>query len=659
MINMINNDALQDARDMHVNVNTHEHMLASVNAPMHSPHALFVEHVDSEHMIENRQQVAMRRMIDHMHRETENVKKSNRQNTNVTTTNARIQDQGRLEINNSQSLINDEIEESPMEESVNKPPENNIAKPKSKVKHIVTHESLDHRIMEVKNKVKNLNPLRRAKRVQATDQGQFNPNVPRQDNGLNAWLDANLNQSDNEGLDINETMYAKCNSDNNKCYDIDDVPIKGPVRKTGELNRDIIMQQVRDLANNDEIPFCRSSGMRIVNAEPSRKQVHIHEQQAGASTQRSRAPPKVQQDRNRNVQDMLSSNAMRAPVRSHIRSSVRYETDVDNVGIMDNHNNEWYDQVNDFSEEEDNQQYYQDTPYWQEISQAQQSHIINDRDEIHNASAQNFDFRRGFRADPYAVRAKQHRDDRWHDEPHYYDNRVNKQVNRYNMMQPQCRYNEPQRLFRMERGRDRDREEINRRYRSGQSNDSNSVSSESSQARQGNQRKIRSGINAKPTSSVQEQLRYPHFSLGQISGFINMNLQFHNLTYEQFIAGELVTINNGMDLEERQGRTELLQRISQWQLRSNVTWPQVRNTCAHIIRRIENCEISWNADWDHFERFIYDKIGTLAQNKTKLTRIRTSHRSNQKMKECGFAEHIKGMRAVQKKPLTLVELEVK
>ena len=43
-----------------------------------------------------------------------------------------------------------------------------------------------------------------------------------------------------------------------------------------------------------------------------------------------------------------------------------------------------------------------------------------------------------------------------------------------------------------------------------------------------------SGITAKPNSKVKEQLMYPHFSLGQISGFIGQNIQFHQLSYEQF-----------------------------------------------------------------------------------------------------------------------------
>ena len=36
---------------------------------------------------------------------------------------------------------------------------------------------------------------------------------------------------------------------------------------------------------------------------------------------------------------------------------------------------------------------------------------------------------------------------------------------------------------------------------------------------------------------MREQLRYPHFSLGQVSGYIGLNIQFHNLSFDQFVAG--------------------------------------------------------------------------------------------------------------------------
>ena len=55
-----------------------------------------------------------------------------------------------------------------------------------------------------------------------------------------------------------------------------------------------------------------------------------------------------------------------------------------------------------------------------------------------------------------------------------------------------------------------------------------------------------------------------------------------------------------------------------WKLRSNVSWPQVRNAYAHVIRKLKNQEIGWGANWDDFERHIYDKIAlTTKTEKTK------------------------------------------
>ena len=82
------------------------------------------------------------------------------------------------------------------------------------------------------------------------------------------------------------------------------------------------------------------------------------------------------------------------------------------------------------------------------------------------------------------------------------------------------------------------------------------------------------------------------------------------MTYEQFLTGELTTIVPAEEVEEQVGCTELLQRITLWKLRANVSWAQVRNVYAHIMRKIENREINWDADWDRYERHIYDKIAT-------------------------------------------------
>ena len=164
------------------------------------------------------------------------------------------------------------------------------------------------------------------------------------------------------------------------------------------------------------------------------------------------------------------------------------------------------------------------------------------------------------------------------------------------------------------------------RYREGEY-ESRSSSSDDLFINQRRVKKVRLGINAKPSSSIHEQFRYPHFSLGQVSGYIGLNVQFHNLTFDPFLAGELETIHTCMDPDERDGRIRLLHQIAQWNLRSSVSWAQLRNTYAHILHQIENHEISWSTDLERFERFIYDKVrpstGGGKQEKKVVTRLKT------------------------------------
>ena len=106
---------------------------------------------------------------------------------------------------------------------------------------------------------------------------------------------------------------------------------------------------------------------------------------------------------------------------------------------------------------------------------------------------------------------------------------------------------------------------------------------------------------------MHEQLCYPHFSLGQISDFIGLNIQFHQLTFDQFMAGETKTILTCHDEEEWEDHIQLLNRIAQWYLRTNVSWPQIRNAYALILRRVENRNLM-GTDWNRFEQHIYDQV---------------------------------------------------
>ena len=81
----------------------------------------------------------------------------------------------------------------------------------------------------------------------------------------------------------------------------------------------------------------------------------------------------------------------------------------------------------------------------------------------------------------------------------------------------------------------------------------------------------KSGINVKPCSKVKTELTYPHFSLGQLSGFMSAPILYYTLNYEQFMAGELCTIMNCTSSNERRGRVTLLQKISNWKLMTNAS----------------------------------------------------------------------------------------
>ena len=83
----------------------------------------------------------------------------------------------------------------------------------------------EQKVWAVKQNVRKLNPLHRVRYTDPWHDGSNNPNVPRQDNGLNAWMDTNLNGEELDELIKFDTNYAKKTSDNSKFYDVDYIPI--------------------------------------------------------------------------------------------------------------------------------------------------------------------------------------------------------------------------------------------------------------------------------------------------------------------------------------------------------------------------------------------------------------------------------------------------
>ena len=480
----------------------------------------------------------------------------------------------------------------------------------------------------MKNKVFNLNPVRRARNLRYNEDGSNNPNVPGQDNGLNAWLDAQLNGDTLNQEEMSQTVYAKKNSDNNRFFNIDDVPVRGPPLAR---SRDEIQAIAQHMIDNQSIPICRSTGVRL--QEPlneDRRPPHMRNEQQWQPQQQQQQQQHQQQ---RQTTQMVRQSQLMDPLqhiprpRRQPRSTVtqvynnvpteRYqlhntsETSIQeslrNVEVqqqnrlLTNQNTNrthppYMDEQDIYSDEYDTEVYENPNAQAQFIqpavlTQQQVQPIDNEYDYDSNNASNNRYQTANYGRSRSPRRRAQDKQQQW----------------MHNLYREQSRA--PQQAARPARPS---------RRRSGQSYDTSS-SSDQCERRIG-KRKIRSGISAKPSSNVQEQLKYPQFSLGLLPGYIGQNVQYHNLNYEQFLAGEMGTINSTKNYIEREGRLQLLQRVTTWKLRTGVSWPAVRNTYAHILRRIEDREIDWREDWDRYERNIYDRI-IIASQKTEKPKI--------------------------------------
>ena len=120
------------------------------------------------------------------------------------------------------------------------------------------NQSVEQRVTVYKDKIRSLNPLRRARQTFTGTDGSNNPNFEGQDNGFNAWMDSQLNAEEIDEEMRYDVKYAKFNSEKNGCYDIDHIPIRGPP-KIEELDSDISVGQVETIANelieDDKILF--------------------------------------------------------------------------------------------------------------------------------------------------------------------------------------------------------------------------------------------------------------------------------------------------------------------------------------------------------------------------------------------------------------------
>ena len=390
-----------------------------------------------------------------------------------------------------------------------------------------------------------MSPIRRARERQYDPQGANNPNIDGQDNSMNAWLDAQLNTESFDEEEISQVRYAKRNSDNNRFYNTDDAPIRGPRasdRATlNEHTRDIAYE----LAENNNINICSRTGVRSMEQlrrddRPPHRRNLVVEPREPAYIREEPAP------RVRSTVTQVNRNRRRAePEPRSVPSEMPVISQQDYLSDQ-------YDEIDQYYQ---NQQRENNTgsPY-QGISGRMH---VSDTSELaqqeYNMSSPDR-YYRSHSPHPYSTQRNASRGretERRTEQPQHLSAYKRGFRDAQQAIHRQNRNAQP-----MEQQIRQPSSNVGQRQRSGQCYDSSSSSD--SNIRRSHMRKLKSGINAKPTSGVQDQLRYPHYSLRQLPGFIGLYVDFHQLSYDQLIVGEMATINGLINSQERIGRMRLL-----------------------------------------------------------------------------------------------------
>ena len=217
--------------------------------------------------------------------------------------------------------------------------------------------------------MKSLNPIRRARRMEPKDNGKNNPNVDGQNNGFNAWMDAQLSTSlDHEDRVL--ARYTKKNSDMSRCLSIDDVPIKGLSQKSHPLvYNPELAAQAKALINNDNISVCRETGVcftaapRASNTRPTSS--------GATTTDRNPSPPPHRgintSEQQRRINRLRTVNSQDRRYESDEIDSQYFNDDTDNYNDFLGPE-QYLEQEEDYDDWEKEIEHYDnnDTVYWNE-----------------------------------------------------------------------------------------------------------------------------------------------------------------------------------------------------------------------------------------------------------------------------------------------------
>ena len=116
-------------------------------------------------------------------------------------------------------------------------------------------------------------------------------------------------------------------------------------------------------------------------------------------------------------------------------------------------------------------------------------------------------------------------------------------------------------------------------------------------------KKLKSGMLAKPSDNIKSVEIWPHFSLQY--AYAASPVRFEDMTFEQLVAGELKTIISCTDVIEIRGRLELLFRITHLKIKGYMG-EVLRSFYAAVVRAIEQYEKTWASDMKPIEEFCID-----------------------------------------------------
>ena len=113
----------------------------------------------------------------------------------------------------------------------------------------------------------------------------------------------------------------------------------------------------------------------------------------------------------------------------------------------------------------------------------------------------------------------------------------------------------------------------------------------------------KSGMLAKPTDNIKSVETWPHYNLHY--EYASKPIEFNEINFEQYIAGETRTILACEDVLEIKGRLNLMFRLAHLKQRGH-GWENLRSLYAAVVHSIEMHESNWSSDWRMIEQMVID-----------------------------------------------------